>query len=191
MPTQLQKADVARSVLKRKTGRHRVVIGGVVGNGVARVDVHEAVRDGEGTAWIGHRAGLRAGAVAQTSTQIVSQTPGKQSVDAGSEAVTVTLRAAEWPALRVNTAGSPCVIMFAGKGKARVITRIRNTERVARDLRTVPLDLHIEIVLQRGLQTILERQTLRHGVGCLRARRGGGDTKPGQNISQGSHVGWR
>src|SRR5205807_2174739 len=117
---QLQKADAARSVLKRKTGRHCVVVRAVVGNGVAGVDVHEAVRDDERTVQVGHRAGLRAGAVGQTSAQVVSQTPGKQSVDAGSEAVTVALRAAEWPALRVNAAGSSSVIMLARERKRRV-----------------------------------------------------------------------
>src|SRR5205823_1003226 len=93
---QLQKTDAARSVLKRKTGRHRVVVRAVVGNGVAGVDVHEAVRDDEGTVQVLHRAGLCAGTVGQTSAQIVSQTPGKQSVDAGSEVVSVALRSSEW-----------------------------------------------------------------------------------------------
>jgi hypothetical protein len=47
-------------------------------------------------------------------------------------------------------------------------------------------------MFQGRLDALLERQTFRGGIGRLRARSNGAShTKPGQNISQSSHWGWR
>src|SRR5437879_4379062 len=81
--------------------------------------------------------------------------------------------------------------MRATEGKSRVVARIRKADVVTCDLGIDALDPHVEVVLQRLLNAVLQRQIFRYQIGGLRARGDHGDTKPAQEISQDSHEGWR